>query len=95
MQLDNNGCPFSDEKRVQSLMNSIINAIQPLHDRFIIHRDLCLENIIVDFKDPERMMNLDYSKSTILLKGFGNAKWLEGNTLAQSVVQSNQVNIDL
>ena len=61
----------------------------------MIHRDLCLENIIVDFKDPERMMNLDYSKSTILLKGFGNAKWLEGNTLAQSVVQSNQVNIDL
>ena len=49
MQLDNNGCPFS-EKRVQSLMNSIINAIQPLHDRFIIHRDF-LENIIVDFKD--------------------------------------------
>ena len=56
---------------------------------------MCLENIIVDFKDPERMMNLDYSKSTILLKDFGNAKWLEGNTLAQSVVQSNQVNIDL
>ena len=56
---------------------------------------MCLENIIVDFKDPERMINLDYSKSTILLKGFGNAKWLEGNTLAQSAVQSNQVNIDL
>lgn len=93
LQLDNNGCPFS-EQRVQSLMNSIINAISPLHGRFIIHRDLCLENIIIDFGDPDKMEQLDYRGSKVLLKGFGNSRWLEGNSLAQSVVQSNQINID-
>ena len=93
LQLDNNGFPFS-EQRVQSLMNLIIKAISLLHGRFIIHRDLCLENIIVDFGGKEKMEKLDYRGAKILIKGFGNSKWLEGNSLAQSVVQSNQINID-
>ena len=93
LQLDNNGCPFS-EQRVQYLMNLIINAISLLHGRFIIHRDLCLENIIVDFGGKEKMGKLDYRGAKVLIKGFGNSKWLEGNSLAQSVVQTNQINID-
>jgi serine/threonine protein kinase len=54
-------------------MRQIIEGLKYIHSKKIIHRDLKLENILVNFKNEEDKKNLDLLKSEIKIIDFGLA----------------------
>ena len=72
------------EETVQYLMKQIISAIKYLHNNNIIHRDLKLENIMVNFDNQYDQNNLNMMKSTIKIIDFGLSQYLPENKLAYS-----------
>ena len=83
------------EEIVQYLMRQIIDGINYLHSRKIIHRDLKLDNIMVNFDSENDKANLDMMKSTIKIIDFGFATKLSSlkNELTYSAVGS-PINMD-
>ena len=57
--------PFSEEI-VQFLMKQIIDALKYLHGLHIIHRDLKLENILVNFKNQNDKSPCKYFNASII-----------------------------
>ena len=81
------GSPFSEEI-VQYLMRQIVEAIKYLHKKGIIHRDIKLDNILVNFENKEDKENLNMLKCQIKLIDFGFATYLNDSNLAYSVLGS-------
>jgi len=84
--------PFTQEI-VQHIMRQIIAGFVYLHSCKILHRDIKLENILVQFKTEEdkralNMLNADYK-----ITDFGFARYLKGDNLAKSVL-GNPINMD-
>ena len=86
------GKPFSQEI-VQHLMRQIISAFVYLHSCDIIHRDVKLENILVQFPTEEDKENLNMMKAKIKVTDFGLARYLKGDKLAVSIL-GNPLNMD-
>ena len=76
------------EEIVQYLMKQIIDGLYYLHKQKIIHRDLKLDNIMVNFDSDKDKQNLNMMKATIKIIDFGFATKLsaEKNGLAFSAV---------
>ena len=80
------GKPFSEEI-VQYLMKQIISALIYIHDLNIIHRDLKLENIMVDFDNEKDKGELNMMKAKIKIIDFGFAIMLSSKfSLTNSAV---------
>jgi serine/threonine protein kinase len=79
------GSPFSEEI-VQYLMRQIVEAIKYLHKKGIIHRDIKLDNILVNFENKDDKENLNMLKCQIKLIDFGFATYLNDSNLAYSVL---------
>ena len=80
------GKPFSEEI-VQYLMKQIISALIYIHDLNIIHRDLKLENIMVDFDNEKDKEELNMMKAKIKIIDFGFAIMLSSKfSLTNSAV---------
>lgn len=86
------GKPFP-ENIVQHFMRQIVSGLQYLHNKKILHRDLKLDNILVKFDTDEDKEKMNYFKSTIKIIDFGFARFLESDSLAQSVLGS-PINMD-
>ena len=84
--------PFSQEI-VQHLMRQIISAFVYLHSSNIIHRDVKLENMLVQFPTEEDKENLNMMKAKIKVTDFGLARYLKGDKLAVSIL-GNPLNMD-
>ena len=84
--------PFTEEI-VQHLMRQIISAIKYLHGRKIIHRDLKLENILVNFDNDIDKANMNMLKATIKIIDFGFATHLGASNLRYSTLGS-PINMD-
>ena len=69
--------PFSEEI-VQYLMKQIVNAIYYLHFNKIIHRDLKLDNILVNFPTDHDKKSLNMMSCSIKIIDFGFATKLNG-----------------
>ena len=69
--------PFSEEI-VQHLMKQIVSAINYLHFNKIIHRDLKLDNILLNFPSEYDKNSLNMMNATIKIIDFGFAKRLNG-----------------
>ena len=84
--------PFSQEI-VQHLMRQIISAFVYLHSSNIIHRDVKLENMLVQFPTEEDKENLNMMKAKIKITDFGLARYIKADKLAVSVL-GNPINMD-
>jgi serine/threonine protein kinase len=80
------GKPFSEEI-VQYLMKQIIDAFNYLHSQGIIHRDIKLENILLQYETEEDKKNLNIMKAIPKIIDFGlSIKPLNGE--AKTIVGS-------
>ena len=84
--------PFTEEI-VQYLMIQIIDAMKYIHSKKIIHRDLKLDNILVNFTNDEDKKNLNMLKCQVKIIDFGFATRLIAGNLAQSTLGS-PINMD-
>ena len=86
------GKPFSEEI-VQHLMRQIIDALKYLHLKKIMHRDLKLDNILINFESEEDKNNLNMLKAQVKIIDFGFATYLNDNGLRFSILGS-PINMD-
>ena len=71
--------PFPEEI-VQHLMRQIIDAFKYIHGKGIMHRDIKLENIMVNFDNENDKKKLNLLKSTVKIIDFGTARKGLGKT---------------
>ena len=86
------GRAFSEEI-VQHLARQIIDALKYLHMRKIIHRDLKLENLLINFESEEDKNNLNMIKAEVKIIDFGFSTYLDGGGLRYSILGS-PINMD-
>ena len=86
------GKPFP-ENIVQHLMRQILDALIYLHQRKIIHRDLKLDNLLINFNSDEDKNNLNLLNAELKIVDFGFATYLEGSNLSYSTLGS-PINMD-
>ena len=86
------GRPFP-ENIVQHLMRQIIDAVIYLHQRKIIHRDLKLENLLINYETEEDKNNLNLLNAEVKIIDFGFATTLNGSNLRYSILGS-PINMD-
>ena len=84
--------PFPEET-VQYLMRQIISAINYLHKKGILHRDIKLDNILLNYENEEDRKNNNIQKAQVKIIDFGFARHLEPAQLAYSTLGS-PINMD-
>ena len=84
--------PFPEEV-VQYLMRQIVSGLNYLHKRNILHRDIKLDNILVDFDNEEDRKNKNMMKAKVKIIDFGFARHLQPSQLAYSTLGS-PINMD-
>ena len=86
------GTPFSEEI-VQHLMRQIIDAFKYIHSQNIIHRDIKLENILLNFESEEDKKELNMMKAQIKIIDFGCSCYISNSGKVFSTVGS-PINMD-
>ena len=86
--MKNNGNKPFTEEIVQHFMKQIVSGIQYLHNNKILHRDLKLDNILLNFDNEEDKKNFDFLKSKVKIIDLGFARYLQNDSLAQSLLGS-------
>ena len=86
------GKPFSEEV-VQHLMRQILDALKYLHSKRIIHRDLKLDNMLINFESEDDKNNLNMLKAEVKIIDFGFATYLDNSGLRYSILGS-PINMD-
>ena len=81
------------EEIVQYLMRQIVSGINYLHKKNILHRDIKLDNILINYENEEDKKNKNLLKSTVKIIDFGFARHLEPSSLAFSTLGS-PINMD-
>jgi serine/threonine protein kinase len=87
-----NGKPFP-EYLVQYFMRQIISAFQYIHGQGIMHRDIKLENILLNYENEEDRKNLNLMKAQIKIIDFGFACKIQKNALTFTTI-GNPMNMD-
>jgi len=76
------------EETVQHIMRQLLSAMEYLSNKEIIHRDLKLENILINYEDENDRKNNNIMKATIKLMDFAFAKHLKKGDLTYTVLGS-------
>ena len=84
--------PFTQEI-AQSIIRQLVSGLQYLHHNKILHRDLKLDNVLLHFNTEEDKNNFNLLKAQVKIIDFGFARYLENDSLAQSVLGS-PINMD-
>ena len=84
--------PFTQEI-AQSIIRQLVSGLQYLHNNKILHRDLKLDNVLLHFNREEDKNNFNLLKAQVKIIDFGFARYLENDSLAQSVLGS-PINMD-
>ena len=86
------GKPFPEEI-VQHIMRQIIDAFKYIHERKIIHRDIKLDNILLNYESEEDKKNLNLMKAQVKIIDFGFACKVSKTGLQYTVLGS-PINMD-
>ena len=86
------GKPFP-ENIVQHIMRQIISAFRYIHEKHIIHRDVKLDNILLNYENEEDMKNMDLMKAQVKIIDFGFACKVSPQGLQYSILGS-PINMD-
>ena len=78
---------------IQHFMRQIVSGVRFMHSRKIMHRDIKLENILVNFKTEEDKNKLNLLSSEVKIIDFGLSKKLGTNEVAHTLVGS-PINMD-
>ena len=81
------GKPFSQEI-VQHFMRQIIDAFKYIHSNKIIHRDIKLENILINYESEKDKEELNLMKATAKIIDFGFACFINKSGLLYSTLGS-------
>ena len=81
------------EEIVQYLMRQIINAFQYIHKLKIIHRDIKLDNILLNYETEEDKKNLNLMKASVKIIDFGFSCIISKSGLQYSTLGS-PINMD-
>ena len=79
------GKAFSEEI-VQHLMRQIISAFKYMHEKNIMHRDIKLENILINFDNDKDKNDLNMMKAVVKIIDFGFACKIEKNSLTYTTI---------
>ena len=85
---NNENKPFTQEI-VQYIMRQVVSGLQYLHNKKILHRDLKSDNVLIHFEKEEDKNSFNLLKCNVKIIELGFARYLENNTLAQSVLGSH------
>lgn len=81
--LTNTDRPFS-ENLVQHIMRQITPALSYLHSNCILHRDLKLDNLMIQYNSNEALAKKDLFNASIHIVDFGFARFIEKGGVASS-----------
>ena len=87
-----NGNPFPEDL-VQYIMRQIISAFKYIHGQGIMHRDIKLENILLNYENEEDKKNLNLMKAQVKIIDFGFACKIQKNALTYTAI-GNPLNMD-
>jgi len=87
-----NGRPFPEEL-VQYFMKQIISAFNYIHSKRIMHRDIKLENILLNYDNEQDKKDFNLMKAQIKIIDFGFSCKLDVNSLAYTAI-GNPINMD-
>ena len=90
--MNKNKKPFNQEI-VQHLMRQIVEAFKYIHGKNIIHRDIKLENILLNYDNEEDRKNLNIMKANVKIIDFGFAAKIEKSGLKYTTLGS-PINMD-
>ena len=90
--IEKTGKPFPQEL-VQYFMRQIISAFKYIHGKKILHRDIKLENILINYSSNEDKKNENLMKATVKIIDFGFAAKMDKNGLKYTTLGS-PVNMD-
>ena len=82
------------EEIVQYLMRQIVEAIKYLHGCHILHRDLKLDNILVNFENEQDKKNLNMLGAQVKIIDFGFATRLDPNKNLAFSTLGSPINMD-
>ena len=89
---EKNGKPFPPEI-VQHLMKQIIDAFKYIHGKDIMHRDIKLENILLNYDNNEDKESQNLMKANVKIIDFGFAAKIDKNELKYTTLGS-PINMD-
>ena len=90
--IEKNGKPFPQEI-VQHLMKQIIDAFKYIHGKDIMHRDIKLENILLNYDNNEDKESQNLMKANVKIIDFGFAAKIDKNELKYTTLGS-PINMD-
>ena len=82
-----------NEDLVQYIMRQIIDAFKYIHNKKMMHRDIKLENILLNFDNEQDRKNLNLMRAKVKIIDFGFAAILQNDGLKYTAI-GNPINMD-
>ena len=87
--IEKHGKPFPEEI-IQHLMRQLINVLQYIHEKEIIHRQIYSDNILLNYENEEDAKNSNLIKAQIKIINFGCSAKLPKSGLVHDLVGYNK-----